>query len=86
MSAMSIAEIGIDAATPGDMAGIVGICEGEAFEHAELRFNLLWVSKRVGSGAVATGQESEDGRCAGCPESPKAAFAGSNGAGSKTLC
>ena len=39
--AVSIAEISINAATPGRMAGIIGVRQGEAFEDAELRFNQI---------------------------------------------
>ena len=38
---MSVAEISIDASTPGRMAGIIGVRQGEAFEDAELRFNQI---------------------------------------------
>ena len=38
---MSVAEISIDASTPGGMAGIIRVRQGEAFEDAELRFNEI---------------------------------------------
>ena len=38
---MSVAEIRIDAATPGCVAGIIGVRQSEAFENAELRFNQI---------------------------------------------
>ncbi len=39
--AVSVAEISVDAATPGRMAGIIRIGQGEAFQDAELRFDQV---------------------------------------------
>jgi len=36
---MTEAEVSVDAATPGDMVGIIRVGQGEAFEDSELRFD-----------------------------------------------
>src|SRR5215831_1536445 len=40
-SAVAVAKVGVDAAMPGHMAGIICVGQGEAFQDTELRFNQV---------------------------------------------
>jgi hypothetical protein len=38
---VAVAEIGVDAPAPSQVGGVVGVRQGEAFQHSELRFDQV---------------------------------------------
>lgn len=91
---MAVAEVGVNAATPGHVGGVVGIGQGKAFQDSELRFDqvepggLPWASRQGECAVVVAGRGSGDdcGRCVGCPKSRTIACADNISGGSGRLC